>query len=138
MLLVCLYYRRWRPALAILLPLGLAWSLFAAVLALFAVPLNLFNLLAVPLVIGYGIDDHVFLVDRFTEHGSVEEALASTGRAILVTSLATMAGFVPLAFARFPALRLLGISGALAVGLCLLAAFALLPALLVLFNRRDR
>ena len=133
-LLVALYHRRWRPALAILLPLALAWSLFAAALALFGIPLNLFNLLAVPLVVGYGIDDHVFLVDRYAEHGSVEEALASTGQAILVTSLATMAGFVPLALARFPALRLLGLSGALAVGLCLCAAFALLPALLVLFH----
>lgn len=135
-LLVTLYYRRWRPALSILLPLALAWSLFAAALALFEIPLNLFNLLAVPLVIGYGIDDHVFLVDRYLEHGDVEEALASTGQAILVTSLATMAGFVPLALARFPALRLLGLSGALAVGLCLCAAFALLPALLVLFHQR--
>ena len=120
-LLVSAYYRRWRPTLAILLPLALAWALFAAVLALFQIPLNLFNLLAVPLVVGYGIDDHVFLVDRYEEHGSIEDALASTGQAILVTSLATMAGFVPLALARFPALRLLGLSGALAVALCLCA-----------------
>ena len=54
-----------------------------------------------------------------------------------LSSLATMAGFLPIALARFPALRLLGISGALAVAWCLIAAFAVLPALLVLlFPRR--
>ena len=54
-----------------------------------------------------------------------------------MTSLATMAGFLPIAFARFPALRLLGVSGALAVALCLVAAFAVLPALLVVLFRAD-
>jgi predicted RND superfamily exporter protein len=133
-LLVVLYHRRVRESLCILLPLTLAWALFGAALWVFRIPLNLYNLLAVPLVIGYGIDDHVFLLHRFDEGGrrDVGEALASTGRAVIVTSLATIAGFLPIAMARFPALRLLGVSGALAVGLCLLAAFAVLPALLVL------
>jgi predicted RND superfamily exporter protein len=132
-LLVVLYHRRLRESLCILLPLALAWALFGAALWVFRIPLNLYNLLAVPLVIGYGIDDHVFLQHRFDEGGrrDVGEALASTGRAVIVTSLATVAGFLPIAFARFPALRLLGVSGALAVGLCLFAAFAVLPALLV-------
>ena len=138
-LLVCVHHRRWRPSLAILLPLLLAWVLFGAALALFHIPLNLYNVLAVPLVIGYGIDDHVFLLHRYEEGGrrDVGQALASTGRAVIVTSLATMAGFLPIAFARFPALRLLGVSGALAVALCLVAAFAVLPALLVVLFRAD-
>ena len=132
--LVFLYYRRWRPAVALLLPLTLAWVLFAAALTGFGIPLNLFNLLAVPLVIGYGIDDHVFLTYRFEEDPThdVRNSLSSTGRAVMVTTLATMAGFLPIAFARFPALRLLGISGALAVGLCMFAAFLVHPAALVL------
>jgi predicted RND superfamily exporter protein len=138
--LVVLYHRRWRPSLAILLPLALAWSLFGAALYLLGIPLNLYNLLAVPLVIGYGIDDHVFLLHRHVEGGGrdVGEALASTGRAVVVTSLATMAGFLPIAFAQFPALRLLGVSGALAVGFCLLAAFAVLPALLAVLLPEER
>jgi len=132
--LVLLYYRRLRPSIALLLPLILAWVLFAAALSLFQIPLNLFNLLAVPLVIGYGIDDHVFLTYRFEEdpERDVRNSLTSTGRAVVVTSLATMARFLPIAFARFPALRLLGISGALAVAFCLFAAFVVHPAALVL------
>jgi predicted RND superfamily exporter protein len=139
-LLLALYYRRWRPWLAVMLPLMLAWVLFAAALGALDLPLNLYNLLAVPLVIGYGIDDHVFLVHRYEaepERGP-GHALATTGRAIVLTSLSTMAGFAGLAVARFDGLRLLGLSGALAVLLCLLAAFAVLPALLTLLLRPQR
>jgi predicted exporter len=138
--LVAAHYRRWRPTLAILLPLSLAWVGFGATLWLLRIPLNLYNLLAVPLVVGYGIDDHVFLLSRFEEQGhrDVPAALASTGRAVIVTSLATIAGFLPIAFARFPPLRLLGVSAALAVGWCLVAAFLVLPALLALLWKEDR
>jgi predicted RND superfamily exporter protein len=133
-LLLAVYYRRGRPWLAVMLPLLLAWLLFAAALALGHLPLNLYNLLSVPLVIGYGIDDHVFIVHRFETEPArgTGHALATTGRAIVLTSLSTMAGFAGLAAARFDGLRLLGLSGALAVAFCLCAAFAVLPALLSL------
>lgn len=133
--LLVAYYRRLRPILAVFLPLSLAWVLFAAALALFDLPLNLFNLIAIPLVVGYGIDDHIFLLARYRERPELgpEHALASTGRAIVVTSLSTIAGFAGLIVARFDGLRLLGLSGALAVALCLVvAALVALPALLSL------
>jgi predicted RND superfamily exporter protein len=140
-LLLALYYRRARPWIAVMGPLAFAWVGFAAALAFFRLPLNLFNLLSVPLVIGYGIDDHVFLVHRHAADRSTAappgHALATTGRAIVLTSLSTMAGFAGLAVARFDGLRLLGISGALAVALCLAAAFAVLPALLALLWPRQ-
>jgi predicted RND superfamily exporter protein len=134
LLLLALFYRRWRPFVAVAAPLLLAWIGFGAALVLFDIPLNLFNLLAVPLVIGYGIDDHVFLVHRYEEDPARDPArtLATTGRAIILTSLSTTAGFAGLAVARFEGLRLLGVSGALAVLFCLLAAFAVLPALMAL------
>jgi predicted RND superfamily exporter protein len=132
LLLLMIFYRRWRPFVAVAAPLLLAWLGFGAALAIFDIPLNLFNLLAVPLVIGYGIDDHVFLVHRYEEERDPSRVLATTGRAIILTSLSTTAGFAGLAVARFEGLRLLGLSGALAVIFCLGAAFAVLPALLTL------
>jgi predicted RND superfamily exporter protein len=134
-LLLALFYRRGKPWLAVMLPLTLAWVGFGAALALLGLPLNLFNLLSVPLVIGYGIDDHVFLVHRHLSDPTEGPAhtVATTGRAIVLTSLSTIAGFAGLAIARFEGLKLFGLSGALAVALCLVAAFAVLPALLALF-----
>jgi predicted RND superfamily exporter protein len=135
--LLAVYYRRLRPFLAVFLPLSVAWVMFAASLAVLRVPLNLYNLLAIPLCIGYGIDDHIFLVHR---HEATPPALRdpavvlrTTGRAIVLTTLATVAGFAGLIPAHFVGLRMLGLSGALAVLLCLCAAFLVLPALLALF-----
>lgn len=136
-LLLSLYYRRLRPTLAVLLPLTVAWALFAAALSLLAIPLNLYNLIAIPLCIGYGIDDHIFLVHRHEATPVAERSparvLATTGRAIVLTTLATVAGFAGLIPAHFLGLRHLGIAGALAVLLCLAAALLVLPALLQLF-----
>jgi len=111
------------------------WIGFGAALALLGLPLNLFNLLSVPLVIGYGIDDHVFLVHRHMAHPEDGPAhtVATTGRGVVLTSLSTIAGFAGLAIARFEGLKLFGLSGALAVAFCLIGAFAVLPALLALF-----
>jgi len=136
-LLLLIAYRRGRPWLAVLLPLVVAWVLFGAALALLDLPLNLFNLLCVPLVIGYGIDDHVFVVARHESSPGATPALtlARTGRAVVVTSLATIAGFAGLAIARFDGLRLFGTTGVLAVFFCLAAVFLVLPALLALLYR---
>jgi predicted RND superfamily exporter protein len=141
-LLLAIYYRRRRPFVAVLLPLALAWVGFGGALVLLGIPLNLFNLLSVPLIIGYGIDDHIFLVHQHESDPTHDagHTISTTGRAIVLTSLSTMAGFLPLATAHFDGLRQLGLAGALAVGLCLIAAFAVLPALLTLLwpNRGNR
>lgn len=141
-LLLLVYYRRLRPFLAVLLPLSLSWVLFGAALYLFGLPLHLYNLLSVPLVIGYGIDDHIFLVHRHQAAPPAERdpahVLDTTGRAIVLTTLSTMAGFLGLLPAHFAGLRQLGLCGALAVLLCMLAVFLVLPALLALWwPRRD-
>lgn len=142
-LLLALYYRRPRPMVAVLLPLVVAWALFGASLTIFSLPLNLYNLIAVPLCIGYGIDDHIFMVHRHVTAPPGERDLArllvTTGRAIILTTLATVAGFAGLIPAHFVGLRYLGLGGALAVLLCLAAALLALPALLVLlFPRTHR
>lgn len=136
-LLLFVYYRRLRPFLAVLLPLSLSWVLFGAALYVFGLPLHLYNLLSVPLVIGYGIDDHIFLVHRHKASPPAERdpahVLDTTGRAIVLTTLSTMAGFLGLLPAHFAGLRQLGLCGALAVLFCMLAAFLVLPALLALW-----
>ena len=128
-LLLLVYYRRLRPTLYVLAPLAVAWAAFLAL----APPLSVFTLIAVPLVIGYGIDDHVFLVGRALEG----HTLSAPRRAVVLTTLATLAGFLSLLLASFSGIRALGAAGALAVVLCFAAAMIVLPALLSV-SRRTR
>ena len=114
---------------------------FRATLDLLGLPLHHYDQLSVPLVIGYGIDDHIFLVHRYEATPPAERdparVLDTTGRAIVLTTLSTMAGFLGLLPAHFVGLRQLGLCGALAVLFCLLAAFLVLPALLALWWPRQ-
>jgi predicted RND superfamily exporter protein len=129
LLLLLLHYRRLRPTLYVLGPLLVAWAVFLALMP----PLSVFTLIAVPLVIGYGIDDHVFLVGRVLEN----QDPGGARRAVVLTSLATLAGFLSLLLASFTGIRALGEAGALAVALCFGAAMIVLPALISV-SRRTR
>jgi predicted exporter len=133
-LLLVLYYRRALPVALVLSPLACAWAAFV----LCAPRLSLWNLVALPLCIGYGIDDHIFLVGRFREGASPGQALRLAGRAVALTSLATLAGFGSLALAELSGVRSLGAAGALAVGTCFLSALTVLPALLGVVSTRTR
>jgi predicted exporter len=128
-LLLLAYYRRLRPTLYVLAPLAVAWAAFLSL----APPLSVFTLIAVPLVIGYGIDDHVFLVGRALEG----QALSAPRRAVVLTTLATLAGFLSLLLASFSGIRALGAAGALAVVLCFAAAMIVLPAMRPRAGKRE-
>ncbi|HEY3359068.1 MAG TPA: MMPL family transporter [Polyangia bacterium] len=138
LLLLAAYYRRARPTAVVMLSLAGAWVVFGGALALCRVPLNLFDLLAVPFVLGYGIDDHVFLVHRSlaAPTAPTRGALVSTGRAIALSSLATAAGFGGLLLARLEGLQQLGAAGTIAVLACLWAALGVAPALVTLLLAR--
>ncbi len=62
--------------------------------------------------------------------GSLAEAMSGAGRAILVTTVTSLAAFGVLSFSRFEALAQFGRAAALALSLAFLASVILLPALL--------
>ena len=64
---------------------------------------NYMNLIAVPIILGIGIDDGVHALHRFREERGagierIERSYRHVGRAILLTSLTTMIGFGSLTF----------------------------------------
>lgn len=122
-------------AIAILAPVVLVViTLFAAMWAT-GIPLDPINLVVTPLLFGLGVDYGVYLVARARERGGIAEALRLSGRAVVVTALATITGFGFLGLSRFPALSTMGRLAALGLFLCLLLSVILLPALLALVGR---
>ncbi len=110
---------------------GAAWML--GLMALLDLSFNFANLIAVPIVLGVGIDAGVHLVHRYrleADEGMIV-GLAHTGRAILVASLTTMVGFGSLALASHRGMASLGILLVLGVGSCLVAALVVLPNLIL-------
>jgi predicted RND superfamily exporter protein len=88
------------------------------------------NLIVFPLTIGLGVDNCVYLAERCRELGSVRDAVASTGRALAITTATTAVGFGVLSLSRYPALSGLGWLAATSIVLCFVVTALLLPVAL--------
>jgi hypothetical protein len=58
--------------------------------------------------------------------------MARTGRAVVLTSLTTMAGFGTLVLSHYPGLRSMGYVAVIGISACLMASIIILPALYTL------
>ena len=134
--LLFLHFRNPRWVGMALTPLlaGVAYMLGASVLL--GIELNPANAVAVPLILGIGIDDGIHIVHRYRERKDVGAAVKLTGRAVIMTSLTTMVGFGSLSTSHFPALASMGHIALLGIGSCLLTSLLLLPSLLMLVGKK--
>jgi uncharacterized protein (TIRG00374 family) len=119
------------PAGVVVLILGMA--------GLVHVPITPVNLIVLPLTIGIGVDNCVYLLERVRETGDVREAITRGGRAVTITAATTIAGFGVLGLSRYPGLAGLGMLAAASMALCLVGAIVVLPALVApTTSRADR
>jgi len=133
--------RRAADVLLALAPLGAGALLTLGAMGLFGVPLNPANMIALPLIVGVGVDNGVHVLhDYRARRGRVPYLLgAATGRGVLVAALTTVLGFGTLTTARHVGMASLGLALAVGVTCCTAAALVGLPALLrVLDERRLR
>lgn len=103
---------------------------------------NFMNFMAIPVILGIGIDDGVHALHRYREqegHGSerVYESYRFVGRAILLTTLTTMIGFGSLGFYKHVAMASFGLVLMFGVGACFITTVVFLPALLRLLAGRN-
>ncbi len=140
--LVVVFRSPWDVFLALAPAVAGIAAVFAAVVVT-GTELQAANLIALPLTLGLGVDDGIFLVHlargvrRASETptagvtpATLEAAAAGPVHAVLVTSITTIAAFGSLWFTRSPAIASLGLLSAVGVSACLLVSvFGLLPAL---------
>lgn len=128
--LMAVRFRRPSRTLLVLVPtvLGSVWT--AACFSLFDARLNFMNLSVLPMVFAIGIDDGIHLLACFLdpERRSVERIFATTGVAVVLTSLTTMVTFGSLGLSANRGLASVGLLSALGVGACLVASIVVLPA----------
>jgi hopanoid biosynthesis associated RND transporter like protein HpnN len=135
-LLVLLSTRSVTKTVLSLVPLLSGFVLMLWWMRLLGVPLNPANLVALPLLLGIGVDAGVHLIHGWREQGSAAAAVDEVGHALLITSLTTVAGFVPLLLARHHGIRSLGAATCLGSLGMLLAATVLMPAFLAVLDKR--
>jgi predicted RND superfamily exporter protein len=123
---------------AILIPEALVIAAFLALLDLTGIGIDPVTLIVVPLILGIGVDNCVYVAVRYQQGEAPQEAVRHGGRALVISALTTMAGFGFLGLSHYPALARMGVFTAMSLFLCLAAAVSVLPALLVTLAPRAR
>ena len=138
-LIVVADFRGLRPALMVMFPLicGAVWM--CGIMYLFDMKLNFYNMVALPTIIGMGIDNGVHLYHRYREEGpgSLTLVLRSTGGAMFASMLTTMVGFLGLRMATHPGLNSIGVLALIGLATSFVAAVVVLPAILQALEQRD-
>lgn len=124
-LVVALRYG-WQQGLRIMIPPLLAGGIGIAVTVLTGAPLNLFNLLALILILGIGIDYTLFFAEH-SHHETMQpstktEPLHSTLLAISLSGLTTLLSFGLLALSETQAIHSFGITVLFGIIICWLLA----------------
>ena len=135
--LLAMLLRRGRDVLLVLGPILFAAGTTAGLTVWLGIPFNFANIIALPLLVGVGVDSGVHMVHRMrTEPPADGEPLGtSTPRAVLASGLTTIASFGNLAFSAHLGMASMGKLLTLGMTVTLVATLLLLPALLKLQAR---
>jgi len=126
-LLVLLDLRSRRELALALVPVVVGGGLTALVLYLTEFKMNYGNLMALPILIGTGVDYGAHLAHRAKQEGSVMRAAFTTGRTIALSGLTTLIGFGSLIVGNHWGVRSLGLILVLGIVGCLLVALVVVP-----------
>ncbi len=135
-ILVFIHFRSLTCVVLALLPVGIGAIWMIGFMGWFGILLNPANIMTLPLVIGIGVTNGIHILNRFAEENNPGILAKSTGKAVLVSGLTTIAGFGSLILAKHQGIQSLGYVMAVGTATCMMAALTFLPALLSLMMRR--
>jgi hopanoid biosynthesis associated RND transporter like protein HpnN len=130
-ILLVVVLRRPADALRVLVPLLLAGLLTTATAVLLDMPFNFANVIALPLLLGIGVDSGIHVVHRMRASGSYGELLrSSTARGVYYSALTTVGSFFSLSFSAHLGTASMGALLSIGLLFTLAATLVVLPTLL--------
>ena len=137
-ILLMIDFRKIEYALIAMIPLALGVFWMIGIQHLIGLKFNFMNFIGLPLIIGIGIDDGVHIMHRWIHEGrdKIHIIFASTGKAILLTSLTTMLAFGSMMFSAMPAYSWFGTQLFIGVGACFVTTVLVLPGILGMIDKR--
>jgi hopanoid biosynthesis associated RND transporter like protein HpnN len=134
--IIWLVLRDFKDTLLVLAPIALATVLTAALTVLVDMPFNYANIIALPLLVGIGVDNGIHVVHRMRTEAVERLFDTSTMRAVLASGLTTVASFGNLAFSNHVGTASMGILLALGLAASMTATLVVLPAWLKALPRK--
>ena len=138
LLVVYLCFRNLRVSLIVLIPIVFGIVTTFGLLLLAGHRFSFMSITAIPLIIGIGIDNGIHLVRRYQENDGNEILVIAkaSGAALIQSNLTTIVGFGALMTSSFAPLVEMGLVTALGVALALAGGLLLIPAVILLGERR--
>ena len=134
--LLYLHFRKFSLVALTLVPLLVSVVWMLGIMELAGIDITILNFVATPLIIGIGIDDGVHIVEKYLHRdtGELTKLIASCGKAVTLTSLTTIFGFMSLFMAEYSGFHSLGLCAILGVFCCWLGSVIILPLLMDRFK----
>jgi predicted RND superfamily exporter protein len=144
LLIMYLSFRDARVVLVSIVNLAVAFVWTAGLMGWLGIPFSALNLTIIPLILGVGIDYGIQMVSEYLDHK--EQGLTDTeafrqagglgGMAMFLATLTTIGGLAFMAFSPSLLMAQLAIVANIALTVCFLFALTMIPALLVLTDRK--
>ena len=112
-----------------------------ALIGLLRLKLNCINIIAFPVILGLGIDYIVHIYYRLVheEHLDVVSTVASTGKAVLLTTLTTLVAFGAISFSAHKGLSGMGVFAIIGLWVAFMSSLFLVPVMVKLvFHKQLR
>ncbi|HLF93685.1 MAG TPA: MMPL family transporter, partial [Planctomycetota bacterium] len=120
-----------KDGLLALVPVFIATGATLGTLVLLGSSINLMNMVAVPIVLGIGVDGGIHFMARLRElpDRDPSRALLDTGPGVWGSAITTLLGFGSIAYSVTPGLQVMGILVSVGTAAALLSVHFVLPAL---------
>ncbi|MDD1612957.1 MAG: MMPL family transporter [Methylococcaceae bacterium] len=137
-LLLLAIRRNLTDTLLVMTPLILAGLFTMASTVLTGTPINFANIIALPLLLGLGVDNGIHMVEKLHHSLSEEQNIyqSSTARAMFYGALTTASSFAGLAFSPHQGIASMGLVITIGIFWIMTCTFVILPALSTLVFKR--
>jgi hopanoid biosynthesis associated RND transporter like protein HpnN len=130
-LLLLVMRRNVKDTLLVIVPLLLAGLFTMASTALTGTPINFANIIALPLLLGLGVDNGIHMLEKLRHSVTEEQNIyqSSTARGIFYGALTTISSFAGLAFSPHQGVSSMGLVITIGIFWIMIGTFVILPAL---------
>lgn len=134
-ILLLVDFRSLKYAIFAMLPMGGTFLLLLGTMSWWGIKFDYVNIMALPIIIGIGIDDGVHLIHRYLIEKDIVPAIESTGKGILLTSLTTCAAFGSFMVGKYQGFVSFGLVLTIGILLAYFLTVMILPALIILIDK---
>jgi len=134
-------FRNWRMTLIAFIPNVLPLLLVGGIMGAFGIDIKVSTAIIFTIAFGIAVDDTIHMLGKLrielrkgrTLRYAVKRSVLSTGKALVVTSVMLLSGFISLVFSDFASVFYMGLLVSLTLVIALVADLVLLPLLVLRF-----